>query len=114
MSTPAGAVAPLSPARRLLNSIIMAVGVGAVSAGVALAPALFIQAVFIGEAQRCAAQIAFEQAANDEVTTTCAEDLADPPFWFPTLIVGIAGGLGAIGGFAYGATRPPSRRTRRR
>jgi hypothetical protein len=113
VSTPGDVAANLSTAKRVLHGIVTAIVVGAVSTGVALAPALFIQAVFIGEAQRCATQVAFEQAANDEVTSTCVEDLTDPPLWFPTLIAGVGGGFGVIGGFIYGVTRPSQKKHRR-
>jgi hypothetical protein len=113
VNTSSDGVATISTTKRCLNGIITAVVVGAVSTGVALAPALFIQAVFIGEAQRCATQVAFEKAANGEVTSTCVEDLTDPPLWFPTLIAGAGGGLGLIGGFVYGVARPPQKKRRR-
>ena len=69
---------------------------------VAVLPALFIQAVFIGEAQRCEDQMRFEEAAFDEVQTACEEELGETPVWFPSLIIGVGGGIGALGGLAYG------------
>lgn len=99
--------------RRLIRGTFSAIIVGVVATGLTLAPALFIQAVFIGEAQRCEAQMAFERAAEDKVLTTCAEELLDPPLWFPTLIVALSGSLGVAGGFIYGVTRKHSQNRRR-
>lgn len=76
--------------------------VGGLTALVSVLPALFIQAVFIGEAQRCADQMRFEEAAFDEVQTACEEELGETPFWFPAVIIGVGGGVGALGGLAYG------------
>ena len=96
-----------------MRGALSAIIVGTVATGVTLAPALFIQAVFIGEAQRCEAQIAFERAAEDKVSTTCAEELLDPPLWFPNAIVALGGSLGAAGGFIYGVTRKHTQNRRR-
>jgi hypothetical protein len=90
---------------------MLAVLVGTISAGVSVAPALFIQSVFIGSAQRCEEQQRFEQAALDQIQTECGEELGEAPFWFPVLVIAVGGSTGVAGGFAYGFfTIPPVRR----
>ena len=91
--------------RRLVNGLVHALVVGVAAALVSVVPALFIQAVFIGEAELCDNLVRTEQAAFDEVRTACVEELGGAPFWFPTLIISGGGVMGALGGFAYGMLR---------
>jgi hypothetical protein len=92
--------------RRLINGLKFGIFVGVVTAAVSVVPALFIQTVFVGGAERCEQLIRYEEAAFDEVRTTCEEDLNQSPFWFPAVIIWGGASLGAIGGFTYGAFRP--------
>ena len=103
-----------NPTRRLLRGATVGLATGLVALAVSIAPALFIQSVFIGSAQRCSEQQRFEAAALDEVETRCEEDLADTPFWFPILIVVVGTVIGGAGGLAYGYVVPPMPRRRRR
>ena len=103
-----------NPTRRLLRGASVGLATGFVALAVSIAPALFIQSVFIGSAQRCGEQQRFEAAALDQVETRCEEDLADTPFWFPILIVVVGTVIGATGGFAYGYAAPPMPRRGRR
>ena len=97
--------------RRLVRGLMLAVLVGGIATGVSVAPALFIQSVFIGSAQRCEEQQRYEQAALGQVETTCEIELGDAPYWFPVLVIVVGGLAGTTGGFAYGFfARPPSRR----
>jgi hypothetical protein len=82
---------------------------------VAIGPALFIQSVFLGSAQRCNDQQRFEEAALDEIVTDCEERIGGTPFWFPVLIVAVGGIAGTMGGGLYGyySYPPPPRRRRR-
>lgn len=97
--------------RRLVRGIMVAVLVGVIATGVSVAPALFIQSVFIGSAQRCEEQQRYEQAALGRVETTCEMELGEVPYWFPVLVIAVGGTVGTAGGFAYGFfARPPSRR----
>ena len=95
--------------KRLVSSLVLALVAGALATFVSVLPALFIQSVFIGEAQRCEDQIRFEEAAFDETRTQCEEELGGTPFWFPILIIAVGGVLGGIGGFAYGMVRTSPR-----
>ena len=98
--------------QRLGRAVILAVLVGGVTTLVSVAPALFIQSVFIGSAQRCEEQQRFEEAAFDEVQTTCEEDLGEAPYWFPVLVIVVGGAIGAAGGFFYGFFNRPRPRGR--
>lgn len=91
--------------RRLFNGLVFGLLFGIIALGVSIVPGLFIQTVFISEVERCDHLVVFEEAAFDEVRTTCNEDLNEAPFWFPTLIIWTGASLGTIGGFAYGALR---------
>ena len=93
--------------RRLGRGLVLAVLVGGIATMVSIAPALFIQSVFIGSAQRCEEQQRYEEAAFDEVTTTCGEDLGEAPFWFPVLVIAVGGAVGTAGGFFYGFFTEP-------
>ncbi len=97
--------------RALRRVLTFALLVGMVSTMAAMIPALFLQSVFVGEAQRCVERQRFEEAAFDRVETTCAETLSDTPLWLPNVI--IAGGsiMGVVGGAAYGWFGDPRRRS---
>ena len=97
--------------RRVMRGALVALLISLAGFAVSMAPALFIQSVFIGSAQRCEERIVFEEAAFDEVRTSCAEDLSESPVWLPVGIVAGGGMMGAIGGFVYGFINPaPYRR----
>ena len=98
--------------RRAGRGLLLALLVGFVATVVALAPALFIQSVFVGESQRCEELRQREQAALGEVETTCAEDLQETPTWLPGVIIAAGAALGAAGGFAYGFLDPARPRRR--
>ena len=93
--------------RRLGRAVVLAVLVGCIATLVSVAPALFIQSVFIGSAQRCEEQQRFERAAFGTVRTTCEEELGETPYWFPVLVVAVGGATGAVGGFFYGFFNHP-------
>ena len=98
--------------RRTGRGLMMAVLVGAIAAFISVAPALFIQSVFIGSAQRCDDQQLFEEATVGAVQTTCEEELGETPFWFPVLIIAVGGTTGLVGGFVYGFFTEPKPRWR--
>ena len=82
--------------------------VGVVAGAISAVPALFIQSIFVGEAQRCEEAERKDIAVGGEVRTDCAQELTDAPVWLPiTLIVGGAA-AGVVGGFGYGFIRPRS------
>jgi hypothetical protein len=97
--------------RRTARGITIAILVGFMATGMSIAPALFIQSVFLGSAQRCIDQQEFEEAALDQVETTCEAQLGGTPFWFPPIIIAVGGTAGVVGGFLYGFfSNPVSRR----
>ncbi len=98
--------------RRTGRGVVMAVLVGSVAAFISVAPALFIQSVFIGSAQRCDDQQRYEEATVGEIQTTCEEELGETPFWFPVLIIAVGGATGLAGGFVYGFFTEPKPRRR--
>ena len=104
--------AATSIGRRIARGLLMAVLVGFVGTVISLVPALFIQSVFIGEAQRCIEQQELEMAAQGAVETTCEEDLSTTPTWLPTLLIGGGAALGVAGGFGYGYIGPVGRSSR--
>ena len=112
MSAEATAEARRALSRRLGRGMLLALLVGFVATVVALAPALFIQSVFVGEGQRCDELRQREQAAFGEVRTTCADDLQETPTWLPGAIIAAGTALGAAGGFAYGFLDPARPRRR--
>lgn len=89
-----------------MRGALMALVIGLAGFAISMAPALFIQSVFIGSAQRCEELMVFEEAAFDEVRTTCAEDLSEVPVWLPVGIVVGGAIMGAGGGFGYGFINP--------
>lgn len=92
--------------RKAYRGLLFSVLVGLAGVAVAVIPALFIQSVFIGSAQRCQDLINFELAAYDVVSTNCAESLLDIPLWLPYWILIGAGLMGALGGLIYGIIDP--------
>ena len=44
---------PLGRGRRLYRAVVFALIVGVVGAGLSVVPGLFVQSIFIGNAQRC-------------------------------------------------------------
>lgn len=98
----APAVARVHVGSRLLRGLITAFGVGLAAAAISLVPAIFIQSVFLGEAQQCAEIERTGQAVADEVRLTCDQTLATAPFWLPAAITVTGGALGAAGGLVYG------------
>ena len=98
--------------RRAGRGVVLAVLVGGIAAFISVAPALFIQSVFIGSAQRCDDQQRYEEASVDEVQTTCEKELGETPFWFPVLIIAVGGTTGLVGGFFYGFFTEPKPRRR--
>ena len=97
---------PLGRGRRLYRAVVFALIVGVVGAGLSVVPGLFVQSIFIGNAQRCEAQQARDIAISGEIETECAENLATTPKWLPPTIVVGGGLLGLIGGFGYGLAGP--------
>ena len=94
--------------RRLYRGFAFALIVGLAGAGLSGVPALFIQSVFVAEAQRCIEAIETADAGGD-VTLTCPDQFTDPPVWLPIALVAGGGALGAAGGFAYGMVAPGRR-----
>ena len=105
-----------STGRRLYRGFVFAVLVGTVATALSVVPGLFIQSIYIGEAQRCEKAQQEDIAITGEIETTCAENLNAAPVWLPPTII-IGGTLmGVIGGFAYGFIAPktvPGRRADR-
>lgn len=94
--------------RRLYRGFAFAFIVGLAGAGLSGVPALFIQSIFVGEAQRCIEAIEMAEAGGD-VTLTCPDEFTDPPVWLPVIMVVGGAALGAVGGLAYGITSPGRR-----
>ena len=98
---------PLTRGRRLYRGLIFAIMVGVVGAGLSIIPALFVQAIFVGEQQR-----EFDIATTGEIITQCADDLSDQPVWLPVALIAGGGLAGMVGGMGYGYASPaaPARR----
>ena len=94
--------------RRLYRGFAFALIVGLAGAGLSGVPALFIQSIFVGEAQRCIEAIEMAEAGGD-VTLTCPDEFTDPPVWLPVIMVVGGAALGAVGGLAYGIASPGRR-----
>ena len=97
---------PMSRGRRLYRAVVFALIVGVVGAGLSVIPGLFVQAIFIGNAQRCEAQQEIDVAITGKIETECAENLATTPKWLPPTIIAGGGVLGLLGGFGYGLAGP--------
>ncbi len=98
--------------RRLYRGVAFALIVGLAGAGLSGVPALFLQSVFVAEAQRCIEAIEKAEAGGD-VTLTCPDQFVNPPVWLPVVLVGGGAVIGAVGGLAYGVFSP-GRRARER
>jgi hypothetical protein len=104
---------PLTRGRRAYRALFFAFIVGVVSAGLSVMPALFVQSIFIGNAQRCEGQQELDMAAFGEIRTNCAELLSVTPRWLPPVIIAGGGLLGIIGGATYGYVSPTAIAKRR-
>ena len=105
-----GASAPpaLTLGRRLYRGFLFATFVGVAGAGLAAVPALFVQSIFVGEAQRCNEAIAQAEAGAD-IPLNCIDEFSDPPVWLPAAIVFGGVVIGVAGGFGYGVASPNPR-----
>lgn len=83
--------------------------VGVVGAAVSAVPSLFIQSIFVGEAQRCLEAQRKDVAVGGVVVTDCAEELEDVPVWLPVGMIAAGAAVGFGGGFGYGFVRPSLR-----
>lgn len=114
MKVSAASVGPeVSVRRRAYRGFVVALMVGAAGALLSAVPSLFIQSIFIGEAQRCEEAQRDDIALSGTIETNCAANLNEAPVWLPPTIVGGGTLMGVVGGFAYGffATRSdPNRR----
>jgi hypothetical protein len=99
-----------STGRHIVRGLLMALLIGFVGLVAGLVPAVFIQSVFVGSAQRCEELRAYEEAAFDEVRTDCDQDLAEVPMWMPTAIIAGGAVMGAAGGFGFGLVNPKRRK----
>jgi hypothetical protein len=106
--TMASGVEKLRPSRgkRVYRGLLFGVMVGVVGAGLSIIPALFVQAIFIGDLQRCEDQQQFDLAATGAIVTTCGQDLSDQPVWLPPALIASGGLMGLLGGFGYGFISP--------
>ena len=104
---------PLTRGRRVYRGLFFAFIVGVVSAGLSVMPALFVQSIFIGNAQQCEGQQELDMAAFGEIRTNCAELLSDTPRWSPPIIIAGGGLFGVIGGATYGYVSPTAVAKRR-
>lgn len=95
--------------RRLYRALVFALIVGAAGAALGAVPALFVQSIFIGEAQRCIEAIERAEAGAD-ITLTCPDAFTDPPVWIPPVMVAGGAFMGAAGGFGYGFMATRARR----
>ena len=101
---------PDSVGRRIARGLLMALLIGFIGLVAGLVPAVFIQSVFVGSAQRCEELRAYEEAALDEVQTDCDQDLTEVPMWLPTAIIAGGAVMGAVGGFGFGFVNPVRRK----
>ncbi len=91
----------LTLGRRLYRGLVFGLMVGLAASGLGAIPALFIQSIFVSEAQRCLEAIEQHQAGGD-IVLTCPDEFADPPVWLPVLIIAGSASMGIAGGFGYG------------
>ena len=94
--------------RRLYRGFAFALIVGMAGAGLSGVPALFLQSIFVGEAQRCIEAIEVAEAGGD-VILTCPDEFTNPPVWLPVIMVVGGAALGATGGLVYGIASPGRR-----
>jgi hypothetical protein len=102
------AVAKMRPSKgkRVYRGLLFGLMVSVVGAGLSIIPALFVQAIFIGDLQRCEEQQRFDIAATGAIVTTCGQELADQPVWLPPALIASGGLMGLMGGFGYGFISP--------
>ncbi len=109
MSGAGPAPPPPGMGRRLYRGLVFALMVGVAGAAVSAVPGLFLQSVFVGETQRCLEAQRKDLAVSGEITTDCAEAVADAPVWLPVVMIAAGGAVGLAGGFGYGFFQPPLR-----
>lgn len=104
----------LTSFQRILRSIKFTLIVGFAGLAISAVPALFIQSVFVAEAQRCIEAIEISNAGGD-APTNCIDGFKDPPVWLPPIIILGGGVIGSLGGLGYGVfTSPKSRNASRK
>jgi hypothetical protein len=101
-------VRAMSVGRRLYRGVVFALLVGFVGAALSVIPGLFVQSIFIGNAQRCAEQQRLDVIVEGEIVTDCGEQQSDTPTWLPATIIAGGGLFGLLGGFGYGFVSPTS------
>ena len=113
MATGASANSPrrLTLGRRLYRGFAFAVIVGLASAALSAVPALFIQSIFVAEAQRCIEAIEMAAGGGD-VELRCIDGFTDPPVWMPLAVVAGGAAIGVAGGMGYGLMPPRPRQPR--
>ena len=94
--------------RRLYRGVAFAILVGLAGAGLSGVPALFLQSVFVAEAQRCIEAIEVAEAGGD-VILTCPDQFTDPPVWLPIALIAGGAAIGTVGGLGYGILSPGRR-----
>lgn len=117
-ATPASGAGPdtIQMGRRLYRGIMFALLIGLAGAALSAVPSLFVQSVFVMEAQRCAELQQHDIATTGSIQTDCAEVLAESnsPTWLPLAVLAGGAAIGAAGGFGYGFIAPrPARRDER-
>ncbi len=90
----------------MYRGLVFALIVGLAGVALSVVPGLFIQSIFIGEAQRCVEAQERDIAIGGEIVTDCADDFVDAPYWLPPTIIIGGGVMGALGGFGYGFIAP--------
>jgi len=99
---------PVTLGRRIYRGFFFALVVGLAGAGLSVIPSLFVQSIFIVEAQRCFTAQETDIAATGEIQTTCGDDFVGAPTWMPPMLVLGGGVFGLVGGFWYGFVAPKS------
>ena len=106
-------VRSMSVGRRLYRGVAFALLVGFVGAALSVIPGLFVQSIFVGNAQRCEEQQRFDVIVEGKIITNCGEQQSDTPTWLPPTIIAGGGMLGLLGGFIYGIMAPATATGRR-
>ena len=109
MSSAGPAPSPPTTGRRLYRGLLFAILIALAGAAVSAVPGLFLQSVFVGEAQRCLEAQRKDIAVGGEIITDCGEASADAPVWLPAVMTAAGGAVGFVGGFGYGFFQPPRR-----
>ena len=102
--------AGLNPWKRFLRSIKFTLIVGFSGLALSAVHALFIQSVFVAEAQRCIEAIEIYEAGGN-ASINCIDGFKDPPVWLPPVILIGGGIIGSLGGLGYGMFVPPRTRS---